>query len=155
MGTGAPMADAIEDREGHVWRLLYRVAETAATARDLPAFYRAIHAIVGELMDATNFYIALYDEERTRINFPYYVDELDDDIPDPDVWEPFGVGDAGGVTAYVLRTGQPQLLRPHDVRALADAGELVVVGVDTGQGDWLGVPLKAADRVVGVLTVQS
>ena len=31
-------------------------------------FYRAIHQIVGELMVAENFYIALYDEERALIN---------------------------------------------------------------------------------------
>src|SRR4051794_21833116 len=149
------MAEAIDNREGDVWRLLYRVAETAATARDLPAFYRAMHAIVGELMDATNCYIALYDAERRRINFPYYVDELDDDVPDPEIWEPFGIGNAGGVTAYVLRTGAPQLLRPTDVQALTDTGEIAPVGPITEEGDWLGVPLQAADRVVGVLAVQS
>src|SRR3954466_10954538 len=101
------MTDAIDDREGHVWRLLYRVAETSATARDLPAFYRAMHAIVGELMDATNFFIARYDAERGRINFPYYVDEIDTDRPDTEVWFPFGEGHARGMTAYVLRTGEP------------------------------------------------
>ena len=31
-------------------------------------FYRAIHEVVGELMYANNFYIALYDEERQLIN---------------------------------------------------------------------------------------
>ncbi len=107
------MTEAIDDRGSDVWRVLYRVAEAAATAEDLPAFYRVVHAIVGELMDATNFFIALYDEDRGRICFPYYVDEVDDDIPDPDLWEPFGVGNARGATAYVLRTGEPQLLRPR------------------------------------------
>ena len=149
------MADAIEDREGHVWRLLYRVAETAATARDLQAFYRAMHAIVAELMDATNFYIALYDEERQRINFPYSVDEFDDDLPDPNLWESAGSGWAGGATAYVLRTGAAQLLRPDDFRVLTAKGEIATVGPVSDDGDWLGVPLKAAGRVVGVLTVQS
>ena len=70
------MNEAIEQRETRVWRTLYRVAETATTTQDLPAFYRAMHEIVGELMDASNFFIALYDEERQLICFPYYVDEL-------------------------------------------------------------------------------
>ena len=34
-------------------------------------FYRAMHAVVGELMSANNFFIALYDEERQLINWPY------------------------------------------------------------------------------------
>ena len=58
-------------------------------------------------MDAENFYIALYDADRQAINFPYYVDTVDTDIPDPAAWDPIGEGDAAGSTAYVLRTGQP------------------------------------------------
>jgi hypothetical protein len=50
---------------------LYRIAETAAAAHDMQEFYRAIHSIVGELMYANNLYIALYDDERGAINFPY------------------------------------------------------------------------------------
>jgi signal transduction histidine kinase/ActR/RegA family two-component response regulator len=150
------MAEAIEQRDGHIWRVLFGVAETAATAQDLPAFYRAIHEIVGELMDATNFFIALYDEERRLICFPYYVDELPDPLPAPDVWLPFGVGHAGGATGYVLRTGQPHLLRPEDYRRLQASGE---IGTDAGTvvdaGDWLGAPLKAGGKTVGVIAVQS
>jgi signal transduction histidine kinase/CheY-like chemotaxis protein/HPt (histidine-containing phosphotransfer) domain-containing protein len=149
------VTDEIEQRETDVWRVLYRVAETAATAQDLPAFYRAMHTIVGELMDATNLYIALYDDERQRICFPYYVDEFDTDIPDPDVWEPFGVGNARGTTAYVLRTGEPQLLKMADMQRLIEAGEIELVGSTTEDADWLGVPLKAGGRAVGVLVVQS
>ena len=149
------MTDAIDDRGSDVWRVLYRVAEAAATADDLPAFYRVVHAIVGEVMDATNFFIALHDEDRGRICFPYYVDEVDPDIPDPDLWEPFGVGNARGATAYVLRTGEPQLLRRPDWDRLIASGEMDVVGAISGDDEWIGVPLKAGGRVVGVLTVQS
>ena len=60
-------------------------------------------------MYARNFYVALYDAERRAINFPYYVDTVDTDIPDPTPLEPLGLGDAGGMTAYVLRTGRPAL----------------------------------------------
>ena len=76
------MTERLDTEDSGVWRVLYRVAETAATARDLPAFYRAVHAIVGELMNATNLFIALYDDERQRICWPYYVDEFDTDVPD-------------------------------------------------------------------------
>lgn len=147
----------VSDRDGKSddWRVLYRVAETSATARDLPAFYRAIHAIVGELMDVTNFYIALYDDQRERINYPYFVDELEDDVPDRDEWFPFGIGHGKGLTAYVLRTGEPQLVHYKDHAALVAAGEIENVGADSGEGDWLGVPLNAGGRPVGVLAVQT
>ena len=73
-------------------------------------FYAAMQAIVGELMYAANFYIALYDEATRRINFPFYVDAVDEDLPDPAAWDELGTGQAGGVTGYVLRTGAPLLL---------------------------------------------
>ena len=49
---------------------LYRIAEAASAADDMPAFYRTIHEIVGELMYAENLYIALYDDEREPHELP-------------------------------------------------------------------------------------
>ena len=98
---------AAHERGERIQAALYRIAETAAAAEDMPSFYAAIHEIVGSLMYADNFYIALYDDERQLINFPYFLDEAEKDIPDPNVWSPFGKGDARGATAYLLRHGEP------------------------------------------------
>ena len=92
---------------------LYRIAELAGAAKDMQEFYADDHRIVGELMYADNFFITLYDEERQLVNWPYYVDEIDVDLPDPNVWDAFGEGNARGFNAYVLRTGKPQLM-PHE-----------------------------------------
>ena len=35
-------------------------------------------------MYAENLYIALYDEERQAMNWPFVVDIADDDFPDPE-----------------------------------------------------------------------
>ena len=67
---------------------LYRIAELASAAQDMQEFYRAVHAVVGELMSAKNLFIALYDAERELISWPYYVDELDDEVGNA------GIGDA-------------------------------------------------------------
>ena len=129
------------EAQAQVDAALYRIAQAASTVTDMQEFYAAMHGIVGELMDASNFYIALYDDERQMINFPYFVDEVDPDIPDPNVWEPFGVGNARGTTAYLLRVGRAVAPRSGAAfEALAAAGELELVG-EMGQ-DWLGVPLR-------------
>jgi PAS domain S-box-containing protein len=134
---------------------LYRIAELASAAQDMPEFYRAIHGIVGELMPATNFYIALYDEERRRINWPYYAEHTPpDELPDPNKWYPLDTSSGRGTTAYVLRTGEPQLISLERFQELAKQGELDLVGPQSEY--WLGVPLKtAAGATVGVLAVQS
>src|SRR6478736_1130207 len=120
-------------------------------------FYRAIHAVVGELMFAGNFYIALWDEQRQLINYPYYVDEITDadDLPDPHQWYAVRTDEGRGVTAYVFRTGEPQLIDSDRYQALIEQEEIVALGITTEESSWLGVPLDADRETVGVLAVQS
>jgi PAS domain S-box-containing protein len=148
-------ADSRPRRSEKVQSALFRIAELASAAQDMQDFYRAVHSVVGELMYANNLYIALYDEERQLISFPYYVDEVDPDIPDPNQWDAFGEGDAKGPTAYVLRTGEPQLLSYERTRQLQEQGALEPVGLISQESSWLGVPLSNTERTVGVLAVQS
>jgi PAS domain S-box-containing protein len=124
---------------------LYQISEAAHTAADLDQLYRSIHLIIGRLMPAQNFYIALYDAERDLLSFPYFVDEHD---AKP---EPFTPGD--GMTSFVLRSGRPLLASDAAVSELEQRGELTSLG--SPSLDWLGVPLKVRERTVGVLTVQS
>ena len=146
--------EAERARAATVQAVLYRIAELASAARDLREFYRAIHAVVGELMYASNFFIALHDEERQLISWPYFVDEVDTDVPDPNRWEQFGSGDARGGTAYVLQTGSAQHLSRERIEKFIERGQLDRIG-DVPE-DWLGVPLRSEEgRTVGVLVVQS
>ncbi len=132
---------------------LHRIAELAGAARDMQEFYAGMHAVVGELMNADNFFIALYDAERDAMCFPYFIDAVDLDIPDPDVWEPMGSGDAAGSTSLVIRTGEPLLLTSDQHDELVEQGTIELSGP---QGeDWLGVPLRHESRVLGAMTVQS
>ncbi|MDQ3128940.1 MAG: GAF domain-containing protein, partial [Chloroflexota bacterium] len=147
--------EAEHDRSERIQHALYRLAEAASAASDLQAFYREVHATVGTLMNAANFYIALYDADREAINFPYYVDTIDTDIPDPTIWEPFGVGNARGTTAYLLRQGRPIRLLMSSFAELVAAGELEELGAVNPDGEWLGAPLVADGQTVGVVVCQS
>jgi PAS domain S-box-containing protein len=123
---------------------LYRIAEVSTTARDLQGLYRAIHAIVAHLLDAKNFYIAVYDPEKNLLTFPYFVDEFD---PAPEPRSP-----RKGLTEYVLRSGEPLLATGDKLNELAAAGEVERTG--SPADDWLGVPLKRGNKTFGVLAVQ-
>ncbi len=145
--------EADHARSAKVQSALYRIAETASAAKDMPEFYAAIHEIVGQLMYADNFYIALYDEERKLINYPFYVDEVDTDMPDPKAWDPIGIDQGAGTTGYLLRTGQPLLLDREAQQQLIDRGEVTLLGI---QGeDWVGAPLIANGRTIGAVVTQS
>jgi GAF domain-containing protein len=142
------------DNSEKVQDALYRIAELAGAAQDMQEFYGAIHEIVGELMEARSMFIALYDDERRLISWPYYLDEIDPDFPERHQWFPFGQGEARGVTAYILRTGKPLHLTPGRLEELIEEGEVELLGKPAE--DWLGVPLRSAEaRTVGVLAVAS
>jgi diguanylate cyclase (GGDEF)-like protein/PAS domain S-box-containing protein len=134
-----------EEKSQQVEASLFRIAQLMRDSEDLTSFYAAIHRIVGELMDATNFYIAEYDDERDILTFPYFVDQFD---PKPEGSRP-----GRGLTAYVLRTGRPLLAKPRDFDELCARGEVEPVGA--ASLDWLGVPLQTAGRTWGVMGVQS
>ena len=124
---------------------LYRIAERTSSAADLQHFYASIHAIVGELMYARNFYIALYDPLTQLLSFPYFVDEQD---PTP---QPKKLG--RGLTEFVLRTGDPLLCTPEVFENLVIKDEVELIGAPSV--DWLGVPLKVSNHTIGVLVLQS
>ena len=135
-----------EIRRDHQFQMaLHRISETSHATNDLADLLRQIHQIVGELMSANNFFVALYDEISQEISFPYFIDEND---PVPAARK---IGQ-GGLTETVLRTGMPLLLTQEMVRSGSQAEPS---GVGTQSVDWLGVPLKTGQRTVGVLAVQS
>ena len=124
---------------------LYAIAARSQSPEDLQQFFTAIHNIVGHLMNARNFYIALYDPQSQLLSFPYFVDEQDP-TPAP---KPLG----RGLTEYVLRTGETLLATPAVFEDLVRCGEVELIGAPSV--DWLGVPLKSGMTCIGVLVVQS
>jgi PAS domain S-box-containing protein len=124
---------------------VYRISEAARSVRDLPALFRSIHESIGEVLPARNFYIALLDRRSGLVEFPYFVDELDQ----PPAPKPLG----RGLTEYVLRSRQPLLASPEVFRDLVGRGEVELIYTDSV--DWLGVPLLAGGEAIGVLAIQT
>src|SRR5690606_7414767 len=58
---------------------LYRLAALASSEESSEAFFRSVHQIVGGLIDARNFYIALLSEDGSEVSFPYAVDACETD----------------------------------------------------------------------------
>lgn len=124
---------------------LYAISETSHQAEDLTTLFPLIHRIIGELLPAKNFFVALYDRHKDELSFPYYVDEFDSK-PTP---RPLN---SGTLSAEVIRTGQALLFTPNSNKAM-HLKHVEVVGTDSL--DWLGVPLHSGKRTFGALVVQS
>ncbi|MCU1759705.1 diguanylate cyclase [Pseudomonas sp. 14P_8.1_Bac3] len=124
---------------------LYAISEAAHAAEDLLALFKRIHLIIGEWLPALNFSVALYDEHCAQLNFPYHVD---DDEQQPE--QPGTV--TGRLCAEVIRSGQPILLTP-DLDDAPEGFELLVAGQQSPC--WLGVPLNSQNGTIGALIVKS
>ena len=126
---------------------LFRIAQLSRESESLDDFYAAVHRVVHELMDATNFYVALYDRDADALTFPYFVDEHDQ--------QPFvqGRSPGRGLTAYVLRTGKPLLATPAVFEQLIASGE--VIGIGHPSLDWLGAPLRTGESTWGAIVTQT
>lgn len=124
---------------------LHQISEAAQSTATLQGLFHRIHGIIDGLLPAKNFFVALYDEGRDELTFPYFVDEFDR-TPGPTRL------DGGTLSGEVILTGKALLLTPEGHRKRIEQGK-IAVGADSV--DWLGVPLKAQSRTIGALVVQT
>ena len=145
------LQDEIVERERaeRLQAALYQIAELAGADIDSGQFYLRIHQIVGRLLNADNFFIALLSEDGRSLEFPYYVDTR---LLEGGASRPLG----RGLTELVLRRQAPFLGRHEELIELENAGELDYMN-SPGPFTrcWLGVPLSSGTQVIGVVTVQS
>jgi diguanylate cyclase (GGDEF)-like protein len=132
-------------------RALFAISDMAGSDMDMPMLLRGLHEIVGTLMYAENFLIALYDEKDDGIRIIYFVDTAEEE------WAGIGVAEPMdsikySLTWYILREGRP-LMGPTEGLHEKVSGPLRVIGPHSK--DWLGVPMTAGGTVRGALVVQS
>ncbi|MEO7324623.1 MAG: EAL domain-containing protein, partial [Dokdonella sp.] len=126
---------------------LFHIAQLATADIDENKFYQRVHAAVGELINADNFFIGLLSDDQRFLGFPYYVDAGQRRSVSREVGR--------GLSEYVLRHGEPLLGGPDDIDKLARAGEINVERIGRPAECWLGVPLRVGDQVIGLVVVQS
>jgi len=126
--------------------VLLNISQAAGGTDTLEAFLHTVRQELGRLMDTTNFYVALYDEETGLYSFPYHADALDDAPVGPIPLE-------NSVTDYVRRTGEPYLIDQRTQQRLEDEQDVTVYGEPSPV--WMGMPLTTSRGVFGVVAVQS
>jgi signal transduction histidine kinase/CheY-like chemotaxis protein len=130
-----------------IQKALFEITDAASSSRDIASFFAQVHRIVGELMYAGNFFIALYDEASGLLSFPYFVDEKDEPFPTQPLDE------FHGMTSYVIRTGESIKHGWDQFNELVNTKEVEVEG--SYNEDGIGAPLKAQGKILGAIFVQS
>ncbi len=141
----AVVRDITERKRSEKFRqALFEISEIAFTVSDMSSMYKSIHEEIASLMTVKNIYLALYDEKTDILSFPYFVDEYDP----PQMPKKLGKG----LTEYILRKGEAELIDAQKDLELRKAGEVELIGAPAAI--WLGVPLKLQGKTIGVIVVQ-
>jgi GAF domain-containing protein/DNA-binding response OmpR family regulator len=134
-------------RQLKIQKALYEIADAASAVRDMQTFYKKLHKVVGKLMYAENFFIALYDAQSDLVSFPYRVDTAD-----PETLPPQHLGEQHGATAWVIQHGEALDRSSGKIDAAIARGEMEQVGT---KSNGIVVPLKSENKTIGALAVQS
>ncbi|GAB3695180.1 hypothetical protein GCM10027592_16940 [Spirosoma flavus] len=130
-------------------KLYYSIANWTINTPNLGELYHKIHEELGNIIDARNFFIALYDSTKTYLSFPYYVDEY------------FGSNMrftkrklGNGIIEYTILANKPLFLYEKDIRQLADQKQVDLYGQKQPQV-MLTAPLRIGDEITGIIGVKS
>ncbi|RLD88715.1 MAG: hypothetical protein DRJ09_07870 [Bacteroidetes bacterium] len=136
----------VTERKRHelAQEIVYNISNAVNSSKNVEDLIAQIQQEVSKVMDASNFYVALYDEKADTFLMPYYYDEKDN----------FTVAPAKNtLSKFVIKTGKSLLANSDVKKKLEQEGKL------TRQGSrskvWLGVPLKSEGIVIGVVAVQN
>lgn len=131
-------------RTEQMQKVLYNISNAVNTSDNLYKLIDFIKDQLGEIIDTTNFYIALYNAADDTLSLPFFIDEKDT----------FTAVPAGKtLTKYVIKSKKSLLASSQVMEEMEQRGEIEAVGADSKV--WLGVPLKIEGEVIGVLAVQS
>jgi GAF domain-containing protein/CheY-like chemotaxis protein len=124
--------------------LVNEIGEALAKQLDFDAIIQLVGDRVRDLFDAPSMAICLYDPDTNLLTWPYDLDEGQPFHRDP---RPLGPG----VTSQVITTRRS--LRIGSNEDQRGAGAIQVGGTDTES--WLGVPIMASNRAIGVVVLES
>ena len=124
---------------------LFRISSAVNTTKNLSDLYISIHRILGEVMNLSNFFIAIYHKDVSKVLFPYFVDTND---PVLKSYDPFRTDKS--LTGEVITSGKPVFHGEETLRKRATANRII----GTAPKVWLGVPLKIEGEVIGVMATQ-
>ncbi len=131
-------------RNDLVKQVLFDISNAVNSTHSLDELYVMIRKSLGQVVDTTNCFLALFHEETDTLTLPFMEDEKD-------AFTEFPARKT--LTSYVIRTGEAQLVDNEREKELTMQGEIEPVGAPCVC--WLGVPLKHEGKTIGVFAVQS
>jgi PAS domain S-box-containing protein len=124
--------------------VLYNISKAALTTSGFKEFSLFVRNELQKIIDTSNFYIAIYNEETDMITTPVFVDDIED-------VEEFSAKKS--LTGYVIKSKKTLMLTKDAHKELIKKKEVELIG---GHAEiWVGVPLLIQEKCIGAIVVQS
>ncbi|MCI0579498.1 MAG: GAF domain-containing protein [Chloroflexi bacterium] len=123
-------------------RTVTEVGRAISTILDLEELLEQIGRAISAAYQVDSYYISLYNTTDNTLHFPVLVERMASQDVSP-------IQAERGPTNYVFRTGQPLL-----VSNKSEWDKHTDPGYGEPSESYLAVPMRAADRVIGVIAIQ-
>ena len=133
-----------QKRQDEIQEIILNISNAVLSDYTLVEFIQFIREELSKIIDTTNFFVALYDEESEYFHMPYHNDEFDS-------IDKFPKGKT--ISGWIIDNGKPLLATAETLKKMAEKGDLALEGVPSKI--WLGMPLKGNGKTIGVLVIQS
>jgi PAS domain S-box-containing protein len=124
---------------------------SSASTMDIDEILYVVYEQTQRIMDATNFYIALYDEQNDTVHFKLAIEGGSRQKVGVGEWKSRKSG--VGLTEYIIREKKPLLLSRDAEKWIRSQKNVNGIGKPTKS--WLGAPMIIENKVMGVIGVQS
>jgi signal transduction histidine kinase len=136
-----------------VQTMLLEIGQKSSSCTDISEFLQAVHAALGRIMYAANFFVALSDRDgaANMVRFVYFVDEVDEP---PSREELFELVAGESPTAGVILSRQNMVMTAAEhVSKRQDNADF---GIGTIAEHWMGCPLLDQNhQALGAIVIQS
>ena len=136
-----------------VQTMLLEIGQKSSSCTDISEFLQAVHAALGRIMYAANFFVALSDRDgaANMVRFVYFVDEVDEP---PNREELFELVAGESPTAGVILSRQNMVMTAAE--HVSKREDNAAFGIGTIAEHWMGCPLLDQNhQALGAIVIQS
>lgn len=124
--------------------IIHHITSAVLNTDNLKEFLEFVKQEINKLIDTSNFFVALYDEQSNTFQLPYYSDTIDH-------FEVFPSDKT--MSHYVVKNQKSFLAKHDDIIRLEKEGIIERIGTDSLA--WIGIPLQIEDKVIGIMVSQN
>ncbi|MHC1705930.1 MAG: PAS domain S-box protein [Bacteroidales bacterium] len=144
-GIGAIIRNVTDKKWAEkIQKVQYNILDAMVISKNTEELLEIVRSGLGDLMDTSNFFVAMYDQEKDLMRKMIFKDEKDDFTE----WQA-----STSLSGLIAKTGKSILANKEKYVEIARSLNIPLQG--THADCWLGVPIRLGNQTTGAMVVQS